>query len=118
MENFLHEQDARVVAVCDIDADHLENARQLVNARYGDQDCQTYHDFSEVLARKDIDAVSLGLPDHWHAIPAIEAAKAGKDIYGEKPLSHNLKEGRAMVDAVNRYNRIWQTGSWQRSRSG
>ena len=117
MEKFLEESDARIVAVCDIDANHLENARNLVNKKYGNQDCVTYHDYRELIARKDIDAVSLGLPDHWHAIPAIEAAKAGKDIFGEKPLSHSLREGRAMCDAVKRYNRIWQTGSWQRSQS-
>jgi predicted dehydrogenase len=76
-----------------------------------------YHDFRELLARDDIDAVSLGLPDHWHAVPAVAAAWSGKDIFGEKPLSHNLKEGRAICDAVKRYGRIWQTGSWQRSES-
>ncbi len=65
--------------------------------------------------RADIDAVSLATPDHWHAIPAVLAAQSGKDIYGEKPLSHNLRDGRAMVQAVARHDCIWQTGSWQRS---
>jgi predicted dehydrogenase len=117
MENFLKLSDTRVVAVCDIDKNHLARARKQVDEAYGNHDCLTYHDFREVLARKDIDAVSLGLPDHWHAIPAIEAAKSGKDIFGEKPLSHSLVEGRAICDAVHRYKRIWQTGSWQRSDS-
>ncbi len=117
MENFLREADAQVVAVCDVDDEHLLNAKNIVNAHYGNKDCATYHNFRELIARKDIDVVSLGLPDHWHAIPAIEAAKAGKDAYGEKPLSHSLREGRAMCDAVKRYNRIWQTGSWQRSQA-
>ncbi|MCP4184319.1 MAG: Gfo/Idh/MocA family oxidoreductase, partial [Hyphomicrobiales bacterium] len=80
-------------------------------------DCATYKDFREVLTRDDIDSVSLGLPDHWHAIPAIMAAKSGKDVFGEKPLAHSIREGRAMVDAVERYGRIWQTGSWQRSQA-
>ena len=117
MENFIRESDCRVIAVCDVDKEHLLNAKTIVDEKYENKDCATYHDFREVLARKDIDTVSLGLPDHWHSIPAIEAARAGKDIYGEKPLSHSLKEGRAMCEAVKRYNRIWQTGSWQRSQS-
>ena len=117
MNNFLKEPDVQVVAVCDLDKNHLENARNLVNKKYGNQDCSVYHDFRELLARDDIDVVSLGLPDHWHAIPAIAAAEAGKDIYGEKPFSHTLGEGRAMCNAVKRYDRIWQTGSWQRSQS-
>jgi len=117
LRSFLSEPDARIVAVCDIDTNHLTNAQNLVNTKYGNNDCTTYHDFRELIARADIDAVSLGLPDHWHSIPAISAAKSGKDIYGEKPLSYSLVEGRAMCDAVKRYGRIWQTGSWQRSQS-
>jgi predicted dehydrogenase len=115
MQRFLREDDCQVVAVCDIDKEHLEEARNIVNKSYGNEDCQTYHLFEEVIARDDIDAVSLGLPDHWHAIPAILAAKSGKDAFGEKPLSHSLVEGRAMCDAIHRYGRVWQTGSWQRS---
>ena len=115
MESFLNEPDAQIVAVCDIDTDHLHNARDIVNRKYGNRDCVTYHDFRDLLARNDIDAVSLALPDHWHAIPAIAAAEAGMDIFGEKPLSHSLLEGRAICEAVKRYGRVWQTGSWQRS---
>jgi len=115
MNGFLRESDAQVVAVCDVDANHLREAKEIVDNHYGNQDCATYHDFQELIERDDIDVISLGLPDHWHAIPAIAAAKAGKDIYSEKPLSHNLIEGRAICNAVKRYNRIWQTGSWQRS---
>lgn len=115
MGTFLGLNDVQVVAVCDVDASHREQARQRVNRHYGNEDCKAYHDFRELLERKDIDAVSIAVPDHWHAITSIAAAKAGKDIYGEKPLSHTLAEGRAMVQAVERYGRIWQTGSWQRS---
>jgi len=86
-----------------------------VDAKYGNEDCVTYHYYEEVIARSDIDALSLGLPDHWHAIPAIAGARSGKDIFGEKPLAQNWAEGRAMADAVKRYGRVWQTGSWQRS---
>jgi predicted dehydrogenase len=93
MNSFLREKDCQIIAICDVDKNHLQ------------------------VARGDIDSVSLGLPDHWHAVPAIEAAKSGKDIFGEKPLSHDLRQGRAMCDAVKRYSRIWQTGSWQRSQS-
>ncbi|HPG40688.1 MAG TPA: Gfo/Idh/MocA family oxidoreductase [bacterium] len=115
LEGFLEEPDAHVVAVCDLDTKHLQEAKALIDKKYGNNDCATYHDFRELLTRQDIDAISIGTPDHWHSIPAIASARAGKDIYGEKPLSHTIKEGRAMCDAVKRYNRIWQTGSWQRS---
>ena len=117
MNAFLGQSDCLVVAVCDVDIQHLEKAKNTVNSHYSNQDCACYGDFRELIERNDIDAVSLALPDHWHAIPAVMAALAGKDIYGEKPFSHNLLEGRAMCDAVNRYGRVWQTGSWQRSQS-
>jgi len=117
MNSFLREKDCQILAVCDVDKNHLQRAANRVNNHYKNKDCALYHDFREVIARDDIDAVSIGLPDHWHAIPAIAAAASGKDIFGEKPLSHSLKEGRAMCEAVKRYGRIWQTGSWQRSQS-
>ena len=117
LHDFLVEDDAKMVAVCDIDKNHLENAKNRVDEKYGNKDCVTYHNFEEIIARDDIDALSIALPDHWHSVPAIMAAKAGKDIYGEKPLSHSLVEGRAMCDAVKKYDRVWQTGSWQRSQS-
>jgi predicted dehydrogenase len=116
VQSFLEEPGAQVVAACDIDSEHLETARQTINTKYGNQDCKTYHLFEEVLARKDIDAVMLAAPDHWHGILGTAAAAAGKDIYGEKPLAQNFAEGQAIVDAVERYGRVWQTGSWQRSR--
>jgi predicted dehydrogenase len=117
MRQFLGEKDCRIVAICDVDKNHLGSAVNAVNKKYGNEDCVAYGDFREVIARDDIDAVSLGLPDHWHAVPAIEAARSGKDIFGEKPLSHEFAEGRAMCDAVEKYGRIWQTGSWQRSQA-
>lgn len=117
MEAFLRENDTVVVAVCDIDKNHLQNGKRIVDTYYGNSDCKTYHDYKEILSRDDIDVISIGLPDHWHGIVSIAAAKAGKDIFGEKPLSHNLMEGRELCDTVKRYGRIWQTGSWQRSRS-
>lgn len=115
LHGFLSKKDCRVVAVCDVDSNHLRSTVNLINEKYGNQDCAGYNNFRELLARSDIDAVSIALPDHWHAVAAIDAAKSGKDIYGEKPLSHSLAEGRAICDAVKRYGRVWQTGSWQRS---
>ena len=115
MRNFLGISNVQWVAVCDIDELHLQSARDIVNKRYGNKDCATYKDFRALFARGDLDAVSIAIPDHWHAIVAISAVRAGLDVYGEKPLTHSLREGRALCDAVKRYGRIWQTGSWQRS---
>ncbi|MBI1370711.1 MAG: gfo/Idh/MocA family oxidoreductase [Planctomycetes bacterium] len=115
MNQFLGKDDCRIVAVCDVDKNHLIAAQNAVNKKYGNSDCKTYHDYKELIARKDIDAVVICTPDHWHSLPAIAAANAGKDIFCEKPLSHSLVEGIRMVEAVEKNNRIWQTGSWQRS---
>jgi predicted dehydrogenase len=115
VNSILEEPGAQLVAVCDIDADHLKLALDTVNAKYGNKDCKAYHLYEEVLDRKDIDAVVLSVPDHWHGILSVAAARAGKDIYGEKPLAHNFAEGVAIRDTVARYGRVWQTGSWQRS---
>src|SRR5208283_1682593 len=113
--NFLGNGDCRVLAVADVDTGHLKLAAALVNMHYDNKDCRAYKDFRDVLARTDIDAVCISTPDHWHSIPAIMAVRAKKDILCEKPLSHTLAEGIAMVEAVQRNGRIWQTGSWQRS---
>ncbi len=115
MRNFLGKDEVQWVAVCDIDAEHLATARGIVNTRYGNTDCVTYKDYRELFARTDLDAVSIAVPDHWHAILATEAARAGLDIYGEKPFTHQLREGRALVQTLARCGRVWQTGSWQRS---
>jgi len=115
MEAFLNKDEVQWVAVCDLDKNHLAQAKDIVDRKYGHQDCRTYTDFRQLFLRKDLDAVSIAVPDHWHALLAIEAARAGYDIYGEKPLTHDLAEGRALCQAVERYGRIWQTGSWQRS---
>lgn len=115
MESLLEKPEVQWVAVCDLDDEPLGQARDIVNKKYGNRSCATYKDFRALFARGDLDAVSIAVPDHWHALLSIAAAKAGLDIYAEKPLSHDLREGRAMVDAVTRYGRVWQTGSWQRS---
>jgi predicted dehydrogenase len=115
MASFLEKPEVQWVAVCDIDKEPLAMARDTVNKKYGNTACATYHDYRELFQRKDLDAVSIAVPDHWHAILEISALRAGFDVYGEKPLTHNLREGRALCDAVQRYGRVWQTGSWQRS---
>jgi hypothetical protein len=111
MHGFMGFPDVQFVAVCDPVPEHRERARNSVNDRYKSKDCKVYNDFREVLARDDIDAVLIGTPDHWHAIITIEACKAGKDVYCEKPESLTVREGRAMVEAVRRYGRVFSGGS-------
>ncbi len=125
LHNFLRDDRMRVLAVCDVNKEGpgywggtvrgREPARRTVNDFYSDNSCGAYEDFRDVIARDDIDCIYIGTPDHWHAIIAIMAANAKKDIYGQKPLSLTVKEGRMMSDAVKRNNVIWQTGSQQRS---
>jgi predicted dehydrogenase len=115
LDAFINEPDVQVVAVCDVDKRHLRDTKNKVDRKYNNTNCAAYTDFRQLIARKDIDAISLCTPDHWHAVPAVLAARSGKDIFGEKPISHSLMEGRVMADAVKKHGRIWQTGSWQRS---
>ncbi|MDA0660284.1 MAG: Gfo/Idh/MocA family oxidoreductase [Planctomycetota bacterium] len=115
LNGWLGMDDLQVVAVCDVDTSHRNAAMEQVNMKYGNKDCATFHDFRELLARKDIDAVCVATPDHWHALASVAAANAGKDIYCEKPLSNSIGEGRAIANAVKKNNRILQTGSHERS---
>jgi len=115
LKTFLGSQQVQNVAVCDVDAAKAAAAKELVDAHYGHHDCRIYRDFREMLDRDDIDAVSIATPDHWHAIPTIEACRRGKDVHVEKPLSLTIREGRAMVEAARRYGRVVQTGSEARS---
>jgi predicted dehydrogenase len=115
--SFLSEEDCKVVAVCELDKNRLQRAAGTINEWYGTSDCATYHDYREMFARKDLDAVLIAVPDHWHALVATEAARNGLDIYGEKPLARTIAEQQAIVKAVQAHNLIWQTGSWQRSQS-
>jgi len=112
---FLGMNDVAVVAICDVDKNHLDGAVKRVNGHYKNEDCKGYKDFRELVARGDLDAVSMATPDHWHALTAIACARAGIDVYGEKPITHDLNEGRALCNAFKRHGRVWQTGSWQRS---
>ncbi len=114
-KSFLVEEDCHVVAACELDKNHLKSAVDTVNEHYQNKDCVSYHDYREMLARPDLDAVMIAIPDHWHALVATEAARRGLDIYGEKPLAKTIAEQQAIVHAVEKNNIIWQTGSWQRS---
>jgi predicted dehydrogenase len=112
--------DVQALAVCDVDTTRREHAKKRVEDAYskderGAKACAQYNDFRELLARKDIDAVVIATPEHWHAIPIIEACKAGKDVYCEKPLTLTLAESRRCIDAARKHNRVVQTGSQQRS---
>ena len=133
LQQFLKNDDAQIVAVCDVnrasygykdDSQFLgrEPAQKAVNAHYAEKTtsgrykgCDIYTDFREVLARKDIDAVTIVVPDQWHALMTVAACKAGKDIYCEKPLSLTIRQGQEMTKAVRQYKRILQTGSHERS---
>ena len=115
MRGFMAMTGVQMVAVCDVDKRHRRQAQKLVNDRYKSKGCKAYLDYREMIARDDLDAMMHALPDHWHALPTVAAAKAGLDIHGQKPFARSIREGRAMVDAVERYGRIWQTGSQQRS---
>ena len=97
-------------AVCDVYAPNAEQAKKQLNPS-----ARVFGDFRKLLELKDIDAVHIATPDHWHAIPTVLACEAGKDVYVEKPLAHNVKEGRAMVAAARKHNRIVQTGMQHRS---
>jgi len=117
-------KEVQVLAVCDTWRDRREKAAQRVNNHYRDiygdkfAPCQTYDDFRQVLERKDIDAVLIATPAHWHATMAAMAAQAGKDIYCEKPSAVTLAEAAAMRSAVLRYGRVYQAGTQQRSEYG
>jgi predicted dehydrogenase len=112
---------ARIMAVCDLDARRLEDAKTLVNGTYAKKTGAPYTgtvgyaDYRDLLANKDVDAVVISTPDHWHTIIAIAAVKAGKDVYLQKPASLTIAEGRALADAVKSTGRIFQIGSQQRS---
>ena len=125
LRSFLGAEEAQVVAVCDVVAERREHARKTTEDAYAKRGksgsfkgCAAYDDFRDLLARADVDAVVIATPDHWHAIPVVEAARAGKDIYCEKPLTHTIAQGRAIVEEVRGNRVVFQTGSQQRSEYG
>ncbi len=122
LDALLGRQDAQYVAVCDVNGQRVRQVQDRINRHYASRfgqgqyrDCAAHGDFRDMLAQPDLDAVVIATPDHWHVLIACAAARAGKDIYCEKPLSLTIREGREVVAAVRRYGRVFQTGSQQRS---
>ena len=122
LSSYLGKSQVQVVALNDVETGRLEQSKrhadEVYAKAYGEgkyASAAMYTDFRELLARNDIDAVVIATPDHWHAIPSIEAAKVGKHVYCEKPMTRTIAEGRAVVTAARRYNIVFQTGSQQRS---
>jgi len=115
-DGLMGEKDCQVVAACDLDKRPLKQAVDRINKKYGNSDCKSYHDYREMIARDDIDAVMLAIPDHWHAVASVDTANHKKHIYGEKPLARTIAEQQAIVKAVQKNKVTWQTGSWQRSK--
>jgi len=122
LSNFLH-RDIKVRAVCDVDTKRREHALNMVKKFHADHpgrgaaDCLAYADFREIMARNDIDAVCIATPDHWHAIITLAALRSGKDVYCEKPLTHNIREAIVVMAEAKKHHRVLQTGSMQRSMS-
>lgn len=108
----------RIVAVVDVDAFHQKRAAQIINKKYGNEDCRMIGDFREVTRSKDVDLITVATPDHWHAIPAIDAIRNGKDVFVEKPLTLTVREGQVLVEELRKHKRVGQTGTMQRSFEG
>jgi predicted dehydrogenase len=122
LSGFLTRPDVQVVAVCDVVEERKQDAKKKVETAYAEKvksgaykGCEVFNDFRKLLERKDIDAVVIATPDHWHTIPCVLAARAGKHIYCEKPLTHDIAEGRWLVNEVKKAGVIFQVGSQQRS---
>ena len=111
-------EDCQVVAVCDVDHSHMNEAKEQIDRKYGNSDCAAIPDFRQMVERGDIDAICVSTPDHWHALTTIAALNAGKDVYCEKPLTNSVAEGRAVCRAAALNGRIVQTGSHERSGEG
>ena len=114
MRGFMNRPDVEVVGVCDVDSNFLNGAVKAVEEKYGRKPIAV-KDFRKLLENKDIDAVMIGTPDHWHALPFIMACEAGKDVFCEKPISHDIVEGQSMVGAAKYHKRVTQINTWQRS---
>jgi predicted dehydrogenase len=119
---YLAQNDVQIVAVCDPMSNRREATRQRIDADYAKRfskdayrGCAAYNDFRDLIADINVDAVSIAVPDHWHVIPALAAARAGKDVYLEKPSTLTIDEGRVLVETIRRYGRIFQHGTQQRS---
>ena len=115
LSSFLQLPDAQVVAVCDCRKSARDDALRLINQHYGNKDCAEYNDFRRLCADKTIDAVLIASTDHWHVLQSLEAARAGKDMYMEKPMAVSVEEGQVLRGAIKRFGRVFQFGTQQRS---
>jgi len=115
LPNFLAQPDLQFIAVSDARADRRKASSEAINAHYRNADCRVYNDFRELLAQKDIDAVLIATGNRWHATASMFAARAGKDVYCEKPISLTIREGRQLVDLCRRHGAIYQAGTQRRS---
>ena len=118
IQEFMNQEDVRVLTVCDLFADRRELAKQLVDGHYGTSDCTATRFHEEVLERKDIDAVVIGTGDRWHAVMSSLAAQARKDVYCEKPFCLTIAEGRQLVNVTRQHGTVWQCGTQRRSNPG
>jgi predicted dehydrogenase len=114
LRNYLKQEDARVLAVCDVDRNHMRRAKRFVDEHHGNTDCATTGDFREILARKDIDAVMISTPDHWHTLISVMAVRAGKDVQCEKPTL-SIDEGKILISEVRKHEKIFQTSTEDRA---
>jgi myo-inositol 2-dehydrogenase / D-chiro-inositol 1-dehydrogenase len=114
MHHFLPMPEAKILMVCDVDGYRMRKAKGMVDASYDNEDCAVTKDFREVLARKDIDAVVISTPDHWHTLISVMAVKAGKDVLCEKPTL-TIDEGKILIEAVRKHKRVFQTGTEDRA---
>ena len=115
LPQFLRQKNIRVAAVCDCDKVRVADAKKRVDKFYKNTNCKAFADFRDVLNDPTIDAVCIATPDHWHAYISVEAMKHGKDVYCEKPLTFSIDEARKVIAAQKKYDRVFQTGSMQRS---
>jgi len=115
MHSLIANDDVQMVAICDVVKAKREKAKAAVDKRYGNGDCAVYRDLRELLVRDDIDAVLIATGDNWHTLASVLAARAGKDMYCEKPMSVTLAEGRALCNAMDRYGVVFQCGTQRRS---
>ena len=112
---FLPEKDVQFAAVCDIKQKRRGEVKQIVDKHYGNERCETYRDFRELLDRQDIDAVLIATGPNWHATAAVEAARAGKDMYCEKPVTKNIAQSLYLADVMQRTGRVFQAGTQRRN---
>src|SRR6267378_210850 len=114
LDHYIKLSDAKVLVVCDVDAFRMRKAKALADSAYDTEDCAMTKDFREVIARKDIDAVMISSPDHWHTLISVMAARAGKDVQCEKPTL-TIGEGKILIDTMRKHSRVFQTSTEDRS---